>query len=159
MCIVGASAMVRREALLDCRGYRDVPTPDFDLARRFVEHYRIAALSSRLYAYVQAQMSGQSMRYRQTARLLLRHQREYGSSARTPRLLWRVAWNTMMGTLPFAPQTVRYAREVRRKADVVALPGYESWLRRLDQLNQHVGQESPRSPLVMVPGDDASDAR
>jgi glycosyltransferase involved in cell wall biosynthesis len=140
MCVVGASAMVRREALLECHAYRDVPTPDFDLARRFAERYRIAALPSRLYAYVPVLKTKESRRYRQTARLLLRHRWEYGRRGTDARLAWRIVWNAAMGIVPFAPELARYARGARRGAPPVAPPGYETWLRRLAQLEYAVGQ-------------------
>ena len=146
MCIVGASAMIRRDALLDCQGYRSVHTPDYDLARRFIERYRIAVLPSHLYAYVPVVESKQSGRYRQTFRLMLRHRRDYGSKKTDARFLGRLLWNGLQGVVPFAPGITRFVRGARRRVHLVAPPGYEAWLRRLEEFAHKVGEGAEHLP-------------
>lgn len=144
MCIVGASVMVRRQALLDCRGYREVPTPDYDLARRFVERYAIAALPSPLYAYTPVLQSRQQQRYRAMFRLMLRHYHEYGGRRVDGRFLTRLLWNGLQGFVPLAPRFTRVLHSSARNAPALTSADYVTWLQRLREFERqtYVERES-----------------
>ena len=139
MCVVGASMMVRRDRVLDCGGYRSVPTPDFDLARRFVCRYAVAALPAYLYAYVPASAANQPLRYRANMRLFLAQYRDAGGRDATPRFWLRLVWTGLQGYVPFVYPVTRGIRKALSRARPAPRPGgYEAWLSRLQQFEHDV---------------------
>ena len=143
MCIVGASAMTRRKALVNCGGYHNVITPDYDLARRFVDQYQIGVLPSHLYAYIPALEARQRERYRGLFWLMLTHYREYGGSKTDARFVVRLLYNGLQGFIPFAHKLTGALRSTRHGIHSVTPPtGYETWLHRLQQLEHEVSAET-----------------
>lgn len=114
MSIVGASALTKRDALNQCGGYRALITPDFDLARRFVQTHRIAAIPEPLYAFFPVLPQKQSMRYRAASLLMLRHLKELGTEGVGPAFLAHLFWNGLQGFVPFANRSTLWVRKLTR---------------------------------------------
>jgi glycosyltransferase involved in cell wall biosynthesis len=139
MSVIGASMMARRESVLNCGGYRSVPTPDFDLVRRFVESYAVAALPARLYAYVPALAVNQPRRYRAVFHWLLDQYRAQHRAEMGVRFWLHLAWTGLQGFVPGAYPLTRWGRRlVGRARPAPLVPGYQDWLVRLGDFEHHI---------------------